>query len=122
MLKIQQPAVERQGLAARRAAGSPQHLVGLAEVATGHGERAAQPRGLSQRRGFAAAGGLGLDGSQDRLRPAQMTGADQRPHLRRAPPQRGRLVVIDLGPGQRQGRAMQDLVGVVPGQAQEATR
>jgi len=41
MLKIQQPAVERQGLAARRAAGSPQHLVGLAEVATG---LASEPR------------------------------------------------------------------------------
>lgn len=68
VLKIQQPVVERQGLDARRAAGSAQHLVGLVEIAIGHGERAAQPRGLSQCCAFAAAGGPGLDGSQDRLR------------------------------------------------------
>ena len=77
---------------------------------------------LAQRAALAAAGGPGLEGSQDRLRLAEVAGADQRPDLRRAPPERGRVVVGRSAARPAPGRAAQHLVRVVPGQAQDAAR
>ena len=67
---------------------------------------ATQPRSLGQCCTVATAVGAVLDLGQDRLRLAQVTGADQRPDLGRAPPERRRVVAIDLRHGQRQGRAV----------------
>ena len=73
------------------AAGRPQHMVGLAQVTARHGHRAAQPRGIGQCGALAMVGNPGLEGREDRLGLAQVTGADQRPDLRRAPPERARV-------------------------------
>ncbi len=102
VLQVQQGAVEGQGHVACGAAAFLQHLAGLAEVAVGHGQRPAQPGGVDQRAGLTAGGRAGSEGGKDCFRLVQLSGTDQRPDLRRAPPRRSRAAVpIGLRHGQR---------------------